>query len=135
MTAAGRDVVGNVRGVGIDAVDVVRFRRVLERRPALAFRLFTDGEREYAGRGVDPGPRLAARFAAKEAVLKALGVGIGSAAYRDVEVVRADDGTPTLVLAGSAARLAADRGVRHWHVSLTHTEGLAVASVVAEGDG
>ena len=86
-----------------------------------------------AGRVPDPGPRLAARFAAKEAVLKALGVGIGSAAFRDVEVVRAESGEPHLVLTGSAAALAHARGVTRWHVSLTHTDTVAVASVVAEG--
>ena len=125
---------GRVRGIGVDAVDVARFRTVLERRPALAHRLFTDAERAYAQSARDPGPRLAARFAAKEAVLKALGVGIGATGFRDVEVVRSDDGAPRLALAGRAAALAAARGVRWWHVSLTHTDLVAVASVVAEGD-
>ncbi|HXQ43842.1 MAG TPA: holo-ACP synthase [Acidimicrobiales bacterium] len=123
-----------VLGIGVDAVDVARFRTVLERRPGLAQRLFTDAERSYAESGKDPGPRLAARFAAKEAVLKALGVGIGATAFRDVEVVRGDDGAPRLALVGRAAALAADRGVRWWHVSLTHTDLVAVASVLAEGD-
>ena len=134
MSAPGRGHTGAVRGVGVDAVDVERFRRVLTRRPALAERLFTEAERAYAGRVADPGPRLAARFAAKEAVLKALGVGIGAAAFRDVEVVRAPSGRPALVLAGAAAELAAVQGVTRWHVSLTHTELVAVASVVAEGE-
>ncbi len=124
---------GRVRGIGVDAVDVARFRAVLERRPGLAGRLFTDAERSYAESGKDPGPRLAARFAAKEAVLKALGVGIGAADFHDVEVVRVDDGAPRLALAGRAAALAAGRGVRWWHLSLTHTDLVAVASVVAEG--
>jgi len=123
---------GAVRGVGIDAVDIDRLRRALARRPALATRLFTDAERAYAGRVSDPGPRLAARFAAKEAVVKALGVGIGAVSWRDVEVVRAESGAPGLSLAGRAAVLAAGRGVERWHVSLTHTDALAVAAVVAE---
>jgi holo-[acyl-carrier protein] synthase len=122
-----------VRGVGVDAVEVERFRRVLGRRPGLAGRLFTDAERAYAARVADPGPRLAARFAAKEAVLKALGVGIGAAAFRDVEVVRAESGRPALSLSGAAAVLADDRGVTTWHLSLTHTDSVALASVVAEG--
>jgi holo-[acyl-carrier protein] synthase len=125
---------GRVRGIGIDAVDVARFRAVLARRPGLAGRLFTEAERSYAYSGQDPGPRLAARFAAKEAVLKALGVGIGATGFRDVEVVRGDDGAPRLSLVGRAAALAAARGIRWWHVSLTHTDLVAVASVVAEGD-
>ncbi len=135
MTAPA-DVVdgGRVRGIGVDAVDVARFRMVLARRPGLAQRLFTDAERSYAASGRDPGARLAARFAAKEAVLKALGVGIGATGFRDVEVVRGDNGAPRLSLAGRAAALATARGVRWWHVSLTHTDIVAVASVVAEGE-
>jgi holo-[acyl-carrier protein] synthase len=124
---------GPVRGVGIDAVDVARLRRVLDRRPRIAERVFTDAERAYASAAVDPGPRLAARFAAKEAVAKALGVGIGAVAWKQVEVVRDDRGAPAVLLSGGAADLAAQRGVARWHVSLTHTDTLAVASVVAEG--
>jgi len=134
VTAPGGDHgARDVRGIGVDAVDVERFRRVIERRPGLLRRLFTESERAYAGRSRDPGPRLAARFAAKEAVLKALGVGVGAARFRDVEVVRTEGGRPVLRLSGRAASLAADRGVRRWHVSMTHTDALAVASVVAEG--
>jgi holo-[acyl-carrier protein] synthase len=125
---------GRVRGVGVDAVDVARFRMILARRPRLAERLFTEAERSYAQSGRDPGPRLAARFAAKEAVLKALGVGIGATGFREVEVVRGDDGAPHLSLVGRAAALASARGIRWWHLSLTHTDLVAVASVVAEGD-
>ena len=124
---------GVVRGLGVDAVEVGRLRRALDRRPRLADRLFTDAERAYAAGALDPGPRLAARFAAKEAVAKALGVGIGPLSWRDVEVVRDAAGVPRLVLSGQAARLAAGLGVEHWHLSLTHTTSLAVAAVVAEG--
>jgi holo-[acyl-carrier protein] synthase len=125
--------VGGVAGVGVDAVDVVRFRHVIERRPGIVHRLFTEAERAYAARSRDPGPRLAVRFAAKEAVLKALGVGVGAAGFRDVEVTRADNGEPGLALSGRAAALSVGRGVRRWHVSLTHTDTIAVAAVVAEG--
>ena len=134
MTAPADGVaVSGVVGIGVDAVDVERFRTVISRRPAVLERLFTDAERAFAGAMSDPGPRLAARFAAKEAVLKALGVGIGAAGFRDVEVVRERDGAPRLALSGRAATLADRRGVRRWHVSLTHTDLVAVASVVAEG--
>ena len=134
MTAPRHDLgAGGVRGVGVDAVDVVRFRRVIERRPGIVDRLFTETEQAYAQRGRDPGPRLAVRFAAKEAVLKALGVGVGAAGFRDVEVVRADNGEPGVVLSGRAAALSVGRGVHRWHLSLTHTETIAVATVVAEG--
>jgi len=129
---------GRVIGLGIDAVDVDRFRRILGRRPRLAARLFTEGERADAGRAVDPAPRLAARFAAKEATMKALSSGIGAFALRDVEVIRAPgsgagSGAPSLRLTAGAAALASARQVTRWHVSLTHTDALAVAVVVAEG--
>jgi holo-[acyl-carrier protein] synthase len=130
--AEGVDSAG-VRGIGVDAVDVGRFRRAIERRPALVDRLFTPAERAYAERSRDPGPRLAARFAAKEAAWKALGVGVGAVGFQDVEVVRSEGGAPGLSMSGRAASLAARRGVRRWHVSLTHTDTLAVASVVAVG--
>jgi len=119
-------------GVGIDAVDVERFRRSLARTPGLADRLFTDSERAHAAERADPTQRLAARFAAKEAVMKALGVGIGAFAFRDVEVVVADSGAPSLQLRGTARRLAEERGVGRWHVSLTHTATVAEAVAIAE---
>ncbi len=122
-----------VIGMGIDAVDVDRFRQVLGRRPGLVRRVFTEGERADAARGGDPTSRLAARFAAKEATMKALGTGIGGFALRDVEVRRAGAGAPSLSLRDGAARLAARRGVARWHVSLTHTAQVAVATVLAEG--
>lgn len=119
-------------GLGIDAVEVERFRRVLARRPGLAARLFTEAELAYAGRAADPAERLAARFAAKEAVLKALGVGLGAADFKEIEVARAPGGEPSLRLHGRAAALAQRRGVRAWHVSLTHTVAGAAAVAVAE---
>jgi holo-[acyl-carrier protein] synthase len=122
-----------VLGVGVDAVDIDRFRRILARRPTVVRRLFTIAEQDYAGRARDPAERLAARFAAKEAALKALGGGIGSAPFSEIEVVRDDQGAPGLALHGDAARLASDRGVERWHLSITHTADLAVASAVAEG--
>jgi holo-[acyl-carrier protein] synthase len=134
VTAAGDERgEGAVRGIGVDAVDIARFRKVVARRPALLTRLFTDDERAFAEGCRDPGPRLAVRFAAKEAVLKALGVGVGAAGFREVEVRRAGNGAPHLALRGRAASLAARRGVERWHLSLTHTDTVAVASVVAEG--
>jgi holo-[acyl-carrier protein] synthase len=123
----------SVIGVGIDAVDVDRFRRTLARQPRLVDRLFTADERAYALRREDPTERLAARFAAKEAVMKALGVGLGAFAFHDVEVERAASGAPSLVLRGSAGALASDRGVWAWKVSLSHTAHLAEAVVIALG--
>ncbi len=120
-----------VVGIGTDLVDVDRFRIVLRRRPSMADRLFTAGERTYAARASDPAARLAARFAAKEAALKALGYGLGGMRMAEIEVVRDDDGRPELVLHGDARSTAAERGVGRWLVSLSHTDRLAQATVVA----
>lgn len=117
-------------GLGLDAVEVDRFRRVLARTPGVARRLFTDEERSYGAAARDPAQRLAARFAAKEAAMKALGVGIGAVGWHDVEVVRADGGAPSLRVTGRAAALAASQGVIAWRVSLTHTDAAAEAIVV-----
>ena len=116
-------------GVGIDAVDVDRFAILLTRRPGLIERLFTEGERADAGGSP---ARLGARFAAKEAVMKALGVGLGAFKLREVEVVRRATGEPALLLHGEAAALAQARGVQRWHVSLTHTALTAQAVALAE---
>lgn len=118
-------------GIGIDAVEVDRFRSVLARRPTLAERVFTPGERSYVAGSADPVPRLAARFAAKEAVMKALGVGLGAFAFHDVEVVSEPSGAPSLRLTGRAAALASSRGVVDWRVSLAHTASSAHAVAVA----
>lgn len=120
-------------GIGADLVDVDRFRQVLARTPGVVARLFTDGERAYAERRRDPTERLAVRFAAKEAALKALGLGIGAVPFRDIEVVRAASGRPSLVMHAAAADAAAARGVRTWHLTLSHTGHVAQAIAVAEG--
>jgi holo-[acyl-carrier protein] synthase len=120
-----------VIGLGIDAVDIGRFRTVLARRPGLAERLFTAGERAYAAGQADPAPSLAARFAAKEAAMKALGVGLGAFRWTDVEVVRLASGQPALRIQGAAAALASKQGVGKFLVSLTHTSSQAEAVVAA----
>ena len=118
-------------GIGNDLVDIDRFRRVLERTPKLRERLFTEAERSYADARADPTERYAVRFAAKEAVMKALGVGLGEIEMRDIEVRRAESGAPEIVLHGNAAELAARRGVQRWLVTLSHSETVAQAIVVA----
>jgi holo-[acyl-carrier protein] synthase len=114
-------------GIGIDLLEIERLERALERRPRLAERLFTDAERGYAATRHRPGQHLAARFCAKEAVAKALGLEAWS--FRDVEVL-AGDGAPSVRLSGVAARRAEELGVSV-SVSLTHTsrEAAAVALV------
>jgi holo-[acyl-carrier protein] synthase len=115
-----------VPGVGLDLLDIERFERALERRPRLARRLFTDDELGYAAARARPGLHLAARFCAKEAVAKALGLTAWS--FRDVEVV-ATGGPPEVRLTGGVARRADELGVRA-QVSLTHTEAMAGAVAV-----
>ena len=119
-------------GVGVDAVDVERFRIALGRTPTLRTRLFTQEELDYVEPMVDPVPSLAVRFAAREAVMKALGVGLGAFGFHDVWVRRADSGVPSLEVHGPARALADAAGVARWHLSLTHTDLVAVAYVLAE---
>ena len=126
------DPVG-IRGLGTDLVEIERFRLALARRTTLSDRLFTRGEQEYAYGQHDPVQSLAVRFGAKEAVMKALGVGLGAFRFVEVEVVRDDGGAPAIALHGAAAALADERGVRAWQLSLTHTDATAMAVVLALG--
>lgn len=119
-------------GIGIDTVEVERFRGMLERRENMQTRLFHPRElADLAGR-VDPVPGLAARFAAKEATMKALGVGLGAFGFHEAYVVREESGRPVLMIEGAAALLADKAGVTAWHISLTHTDVSASAVVTAE---
>ena len=113
-------------GVGIDVVDVERFGATLERTPALRDRLFTEEESSL------PLNSLAARFAAKEALAKALGAPVGLE-WHDATVRRGDDGRPHLVVTGTVSARAEALGVHALHVSLSHDAGIASAVVVAEG--
>ena len=120
-------------GIGVDAVDVERFTRVLERTPRMRERLFTAEELAYADTLADPMPSLAARFAVREAVMKALGVGLGAFEFHDVSISRSESGQPRILQSGRAAELSDRRGVERWQVSMSHTDQLAVAYVIAEG--
>jgi holo-[acyl-carrier protein] synthase len=117
--------------LGLDAVDVERFRGVLGRRPGVLKRVFTEAERNDLAARADPVPGLAARFAAKEAAMKALGVGLGAVDLAELEVRRQDSGAPVLVVSGRALERARRLGVAAFEVSLTHTAHLAAAVVVA----
>jgi holo-[acyl-carrier protein] synthase len=114
-----------ILGVGIDVVDIGRFEEALDRTPTLRERLFTEQERER------PPASLAARFAAKEALAKALGAPTGMA-WHDAEVVSEHSGNPQLELRGSVLSRANDMGVAHVHVSLSHDAGIASAVVILE---
>jgi holo-[acyl-carrier protein] synthase len=122
--------------VGVDVVDLDRFESVMNRQSSFLDRVFTAGEREYCDRAKAPSvrcQRYAARFAAKEAVMKALGCGLGAYGFHDVEVARDDDsGEPSLVVQGKAAVLADERGITRWMISLTHSDLVAVALVAAD---
>ena len=113
-------------GVGVDLVDIARFEQSLDRTPALSERLFVDSERNL------PVASLAARFAAKEALAKALGAPKGLQ-WHDAVVVTDAAGRPSLELSGTVAAAAAAAGVVTMHLSLSHDAGSAVAMVVAEG--
>lgn len=116
--------------MGIDAVDVSRMAVVLQRTPSLIIRLFTPDERVYCKARGRPVEHFAGRFAAKEAAMKALGVGLGSVGWHDIDVVRAPSGAPELELSGRALGLATSLGASAWKVSLTHTSTVAHAIVV-----
>jgi len=120
-----------VIGIGVDLCEVDRMRAALARTPSLRTRVFTDDEQRYCERRPDPSERFAARFAAKEAVLKAMGVGVGACAWREIEVVRSEGGAPSLRLLGGARSLADERGIDRWLLTLTHTHRVAEAVAVA----
>ena len=113
-------------GIGVDVVDVPRFGRQLERTPGLRARLFVPAERELNLRS------LAARFAAKEAVAKALGAPAGMN-WQDCQVDLDASGVPSVSVRGTVAAAADAKGVRTWHLSLSHDGDVATAMVVAEG--
>ncbi|GGZ90845.1 holo-ACP synthase [Streptomyces echinoruber] len=122
----------SIIGVGIDVAEIERFAQSLERTPGLVQRLFLPGELLLPSgerRGV---ASLAARFAAKEAVAKALGAP-GGLHWTDAEVYVEDGGQPRLRVTGTVAARAEELGVRSWHVSLSHDAGVASAVVIAEG--
>lgn len=125
----------SVIGTGIDLVECARIQRALERfGDRFLQRVFTEGEIAYSMSMKFPARHLAARFAAKEAVSKAFGTGIGKAmSWRDIDIRKKESGEPFLVFSGLAKQLAAERGVTVALVTLSHTEHHAMAAVVLEG--
>lgn len=113
-------------GIGVDVVDMPRFGRQLERTPSLRERLFVPAERNLNLRS------LAARFAAKEAVAKALGAPAGMN-WQDCRVGADEHGVPTIEVQGTVQAVAEAKGVRRWHLSLSHDGDVATAMVIAEG--
>ncbi|CEP69257.1 Holo-[acyl carrier protein] synthase [Moorella glycerini] len=120
--------------LGIDIIEIERLERALKRHPRLLARLFTAAEQEYCSSRHRPGASLAARFAAKEAVMKALGVGLGSCSFRDIEISREEGGRPRVVLYGRAGELAREVGAGTIIVSLSHCRAYAAAVALALKD-
>ncbi|HEY5468028.1 MAG TPA: holo-ACP synthase [Coriobacteriia bacterium] len=120
-----------ITGLGVDIVEIDRMKTALERHPRMRERLFSADERAYCDKRNRPEIHYALRFAAKEAVLKALGTGFAGMRFTDVEVVRDAGGRPTPRLAGRAKEVAEQLGVVELHLSLSYTHTTAVASAVA----
>ena len=125
----------SVIGIGVDLVECARIQHSIDRfGDRFLHRVFTDGEIEYSMSMKFPARHLAARFAAKEAVSKAFGTGIGkSMGWRDIDVHKKPSGEPFLVFNGGADKLAKARGVTHALITLSHSEQHAVATIVLEG--
>lgn len=118
-------------GIGIDILEIARMERTLARRPSFATRIFTEEERRYCENTARPAEHYAARFAAREAVLKALGCGFGyGVGFKDVSVGHAENGRPVALLSGEAARVAQEQGVLEILLSLSFTRENAVANAV-----
>ena len=124
----------SVIGIGVDLVECARIERSLERfGDKFLHRVFTQGEIDYSMSMKFPARHLAARFAAKEAVSKAFGTGIGkSMGWRDIDIRKKPSGEPYLVFAGGAETLAKERNVRSSSITLSHTDHHAMAMIVLE---
>ena len=122
-------------GIGVDMLEIARMERVLKTNPHFIERVFTPEERAYCDRCARPAEHYAARFAAHEAMLKALGCGFGGGVgLLDASVGRAENGRPVAILRGRAAEIAAEQGVREIALSLSHTHDVAVANAVCVTD-
>ena len=119
-------------GLGVDIVEIQRMQRLLDRTPSFAQRVYSPAEYEYCQSKANPATHFALRFAAKEAVVKALGTGFACGiGVRDIEVVRAKSGKPQVKLSGRALEVSRERGVRELSLSLSHTHTNAVACAMA----
>lgn len=119
-------------GLGVDIVDIARMRRIMERTPRFVQKVFSEDERAYCDGCANPEAHYATRFAAKEAVVKALGCGFtGGITVRDIEVARNAKGAPRVILRGRAAQVARDLGVQSLPISLSFTHEEAVACAMA----
>lgn len=121
-----------VAGIGVDIVSIERMKAILRRTPRFAQRVFTQEERRYCDQRSNPAASYAGCFAAREAVLKALGVGFGAGVgFSDVSVTHDEKGRPLAVLLGRARQIAEEQGVSDIYLSISHTHDVAVANAVA----
>lgn len=122
-------------GIGVDMLEIARMQRAIDGHPHFIRRVFTEEERLYCEHTAHPAEHYAARFAAREAVLKALGLGFGAGVgFSDVSVTLDDAGRPRVLLAGRAAEVAREQGVREVALSISHTRSVAVANAVIVTD-
>lgn len=122
-------------GLGVDIVEIERMRRILEKTPSFARKVFSQAEQDYCNSKSNPATHYALRFAAKEAVVKALGTGFTDGIWvRDIEVVRTKSGRPVIKLTGRALEVAQAQGVREMTISLSYTHTDAVACAMAVTD-
>ena len=123
-----------ITGIGTDLIEIVRIQRAIEKNPHFMERVYTANEIAYCQRKKNVWQSFAARFAAKEAVSKAVGTGIGPVGLMEIEIVNTEEGQPVVVLHGKALQLAADRNIQRVHISLSHSEAYAMATAVLEGE-
>lgn len=121
-----------IHGNGVDLIEIERIQNIVEKKPHFLTRFFTEGEIALFKSKNLKIETIAANFAAKEAVSKALGTGVRGFNLKDVEILRDKWGAPYVVLHGEAAALSEQLGIKHWSVSLSHTKMYAVAFVIAE---
>ena len=123
-----------IAGVGTDLVEIARIQNAIEKNPHFMERVYTKEEIAYCQRKKNPWQSFAARFAAKEAVSKAFGTGIGPVGLTEIEIRNKSNGQPEVVLHGKAQAMAASRNIQRVHVSLSHSETYAMATAVLEGE-
>lgn len=119
-------------GIGTDLIETSRVKGAINRRKGFLTRVFTQEEQDYCFSRDNPWPSFAVRFAAKEAVMKSLGVGFSQCSFNEIEIIKTDGGKPLIRLYGKALTIANSKGINYWHVSLSHNKTQSLAFVVAE---
>ena len=119
-------------GIGTDMVEISRIQKAIEKNPRFLQKVYTEKEIAYCQRKRNPWQSFAARFAAKEAVSKAMGTGLGKIGLTDIEVLNQSSGQPQIILHGAAQVFAAERGFVRVHISLSHSEAYAIATAIIE---